>query len=452
MREWITPWALAAVCVIAPAACADGPGDIRWRTVLESTADGVCHAMTATDTGGYVVVGSVPRRTVASLYIAIVDADGRVVVERTVGNDVEVISGQSVARCPDGGYVIAGSRMSHAEMTARDLYLGKINADAVPQWQVTSGGALDDASRCVICTSDGGYAVAGESFSFGPYKMQVYLVRFDASGRRLWQKTYGGYLNDQALSLCETADGGFLLAGRTQSLGDQRDDVYLIRTDAAGGLLWQHALGGAGADSACHVEPTSDGGYIVAGTITPVPALDSDFYVVKLDAAFAIQWTNTYDAGDMETCQGLRRCRGGGYVLVGTKGTGMAADAWVVRIDSAGTRLWDAVCGGSAADSAVGILRCSDTGCTILGNTNSFGGFDRSAGYLTHTAPDVIAPADFDFNGAVNLFDFAIFAATWRAEPRQAGYNADCDIALDGDPVVNAADMAEFARHYLTER
>jgi hypothetical protein len=157
-------------------------------------------------------------------------------------------------------------------------------AYAVVKFAKTYGGTYDDRAFSVQQTSDGGYIVAGRTYSSGAGNGDAFLLKTDANGNIIWAKTYGGAYDDYALSVQQTSDGGYIVAGYTASFG-VGGDVLLIKTDAFGNLQWAKTYGGAYDDYALSVQQTSDGGYIVAGHIQPLD-LDGekDIILIKTDA------------------------------------------------------------------------------------------------------------------------------------------------------------------------
>jgi hypothetical protein len=148
----------------------------------------------------------------------------------------------------------------------------------------TYGGTNNDWSRSVRRTSDGGYIVAGRTGSFGAGGADVFLIKIDANGNISWAKTYGGTYSDEAYSVQQTSDGGYIVAGYTNSFGAGNTDFFLIKTDANGNVQWAKTYGGTNWDEAFSVQQTSDGGYIVAGRTASFGAGVEDFFLIKTDA------------------------------------------------------------------------------------------------------------------------------------------------------------------------
>jgi TolB-like protein len=148
----------------------------------------------------------------------------------------------------------------------------------------TYGGTSDDMARFVQQTSDGGYIVAGRTYSFGVGSYNIFFIKTDANGNIIWAKTYGGEFDDKASSVQQTSDGGYIVAGYTVSFGDGDWNIFLIKTDAKGNIQWAKTYGGTSYDEAFSVQQTSDGGYIVAGLTRSFGAGGADIFLIKTDA------------------------------------------------------------------------------------------------------------------------------------------------------------------------
>ena len=148
----------------------------------------------------------------------------------------------------------------------------------------TYWGTDDDGAYSVQQTSDGGYIVAGYTASFGASSWDIFLIKTDANGNIQWAKTYGGTDYDIAFSVQQTSDGGYIVEGVTLSLGAGGGDVFLIKTDADGNIIWAKTYGGTDLDWAFSVQQTSDGGYTVAGYTDSFGAGYGDIFLIKTDA------------------------------------------------------------------------------------------------------------------------------------------------------------------------
>jgi hypothetical protein len=163
------------------------------------------------------------------------------------------------------------------------MYLIKTDADGNELWSRTFGGTGHDFGESVQQTSDGGYIVAGLMDMFGAGGGDVWLIKTAANGDEVWSRTFGGSGRDEARSVQQTTDGGYIVAGVMDLLGAGGGDVCLIKTAANGDEVWSRTFGGSEADRASSVQQTSDGGYIVAGSTQSFKAAESDVYLIKTD-------------------------------------------------------------------------------------------------------------------------------------------------------------------------
>jgi hypothetical protein len=235
-------------------------------------------------------------------------------------------------------------------------------------WNQTYGGTSLDEARHLVQTADGGYALAGYTNSSGAGGYDSWLVKTDTSGNMQWNKTYGGTHSDFAFGLVQASDGGYALAGGTTSFGAGSGDAWLVKTDAAGTVQWNQTYGGADSDSARGLVQTSDGGYALAGR-TGSPPADYDFWLVKTDASGTEQWNQTYGGTNTDWAFAVVQMSDGGYVLAGytySLGAGNA-DAWLIRTDATGNIMWNQTYGGTKDDWALTLVQTADGGYALAG-------------------------------------------------------------------------------------
>jgi len=241
----------------------------------------------------------------------------------------------SVQQTSDGGYIVAGHKYS---LGAYDIFLIKTDANGNVQWAKTYGGTSYEEATSVQQTSDGGYIVAGWTGSFGAGGSDFFLIKTDANGNIIWAKTYGGTNNDSASSVQQTSDGGYILAGYTTSFGAGLSDVFLIKTDANGNVQWAKTYGGTNNDWAYSVQQTSEGGYIVAGTTRSFGVGSYNIFFIKTDANGNIIWAKTYGGTGGDEAYSVQQTSDGGYILAGrTYSFGAGTwDAFLIKTDADG--------------------------------------------------------------------------------------------------------------------
>jgi hypothetical protein len=237
------------------------------------------------------------------------------------------------------------------------------------------GGALDDEGYSVQQTLDGGYIISGYTESFGPGQRSVYLIKTDALGDTLWTKTYGGPYYDYGYFVQQTPDNGYIIVGATQYVQGGQFDVYLIKTDADGNMLWSRTYDGPDPghnDAGEFLQPTSDGGYIISGG---TERLDGyyDYYLIKTDGNGDIIWTKTYGAADVsETGREVQITSDGGYIVVGDSMGLTNHQVYLVKTDSLGNLLWTRSYGGSGFDWGHSVKETPDGGYIIAGTFNMY--------------------------------------------------------------------------------
>jgi uncharacterized delta-60 repeat protein len=273
----------------------------------------------------------------------------------------------------DGGYLIAGQTDSFGAGNS-DIWLLKLDADGATNWQKTFGGSNNDYGQSVQQTSDGGYIVAGYTYSYGAGSADIWVLKLDANGNSSWQKTFGGTSFEEVTDVKQTSDGGYIVVGSTYSFDAGGGDIWVLKLDANGTTNWQKSYGGGAEDGAMTVQQTSDGGYIVGGFASMGAGL-GDIWILKLNGTGIAEWQYTIGGADSDSVYSVLQTTDGGYLLAGnTLSFGASGyDIWLLKLNSNGTTNWQKTYGGSADEYAKSIQQTSDGGFIIAGNTASFG-------------------------------------------------------------------------------
>jgi hypothetical protein len=236
-----------------------------------------------TSDGGYIIAGMTDWGVYDDdVFLVKTDASGNTVWYDDKGFDDSDERAFSIRQTSDGGYILTGTTTQYD--SDGDVWLVKIGADGATTWYKHYGGSAADGGRTVRQTSDGGYIIAGSSASIGAGGSDFCLFKTDASGNLLWQMPYGGARDEWCFCGEQTADGGYILAGPTMSFGAGEVDYYLVKTDAQGNRLWERTFGGTGYDWCYSVQQTADGGYVLVGAANSYGAGSYDVYLVKTDA------------------------------------------------------------------------------------------------------------------------------------------------------------------------
>lgn len=344
------------------------------RTFGGNSGDGG-YSVQQTSDGGFIVTGPTDSYGAGSgdVYLIKTDADGDTSWTRTYGGG-SYDWGQSVQQTAEGGYIIACYTESYGAGFS-DIYLIKTDAEGDTSWTRTYGGWYFDEGYSVQQTADGGYIVAGSTSSYGSGSYDVYLIKTNTNGDTLWTRTYGGSNWDVGLSVQQTSDGGYIVAGFTESFGTGSGDVYLIKTNSDGGTSWTKTFGGGDWEKGFSVQQTSDGGYIVAGWTESYGAGYADVYLIKTNTNGDTLWTRTYGGNLEEKGYSVQQTADGGYIVAGpTESFGAgSADVYLIKTNANGDTSWTRNYGGSDWDEGRSIQQTFDGGYIVAGLTYSYG-------------------------------------------------------------------------------
>ena len=195
----------------------------------------------------------------------------------------------------DGGNILVGNCASRGE--GSDLFLIRTDSMGKCIWSRIWGGSAEDVGYFVQETRDGGFIVTGSTKSYSMGEEMLWLVKTDSSGNLSWDKTFGGFVSssgDGGWSVDETDDGGYIITGYTQSLGSGRKDLWLLKTDGQGAKIWDKTFGGREDDVGMSVLQSRDGGYIVAGRTASFIRGGDDIWLLKTDSLGEEQWNKTF--------------------------------------------------------------------------------------------------------------------------------------------------------------
>jgi hypothetical protein len=283
-------------------------GNANWFKVQFNDPSHVCHSVVPTYDGGYVTTGMTFNGGVSFFdpYIVKYDAAGNMLWEKVyaVFASFDDDFGYSIRETSDSGFIVAGYTRNFGA-GEQDALLIKTDSLANIIWQNSYGGSDTEFVYSNVQTTDDGFIMTGYTKSFGAGMQDVYVVRTLSNGSLAWSMTYGGAGADFGKSIQQAADGGFIIAGYTESFGSGLKDVYVIKIDSSGIVEWSKAIGGALNDEGMSVQQTSDGGYIVTGYTESFGSGLQDVYLIKLDSAgnSGCNETNAATIADTATTQ-----------------------------------------------------------------------------------------------------------------------------------------------------
>jgi len=342
----------------------------RWERNYGGGRDDEGYSVQQTADGGYIIVGYTDSYGNGDqVYLVKTNPFGDTLWTRTYGGPLGDL-GASVQQTSDGGYIITGSTTSFGAGNW-DVYLIKTDSTGSTLWMKTYGKASGDDGRSVQQTSDGGYIIAGGTYSAGS-STQVYLIKTNSSGDIRWTQEYGGTSEDESYSVRQTSDGGYIIAGTTASFGGGFQ-VYLVKTDSTGDTLWTRSYGGGADDRGRSVQPTTDGGYIIAG-MTWSFGVGSDVYLIKTNTTGDTLWTRNYGGSGWECSNSCQQATDGGYIIAGQTGSfSNAYQVYLLKINVRGDTLWTRTYGGADYEDGKSVQQTQDGGYIVTGYSNSFG-------------------------------------------------------------------------------
>lgn len=307
-----------------------------------------------------------------------------------------------VAPAKDGGFIAAGVSDYHATGDA-DLHVARLDAAGNIMWERRFGGRDFDYAATVAQDAGGGFFVAGAVRELKANRYDILLLKLDASGKREWERIYGGSREDTPVAMLPLADGGLALAANTSSRGRGKSDVWLMRLDKNGGILWERTFGGPQRDSVSAVAQTQNDGFILAGTTESFgPGVEKEsydpsyrftsrarpanFYVIVLDKTGNLVWERTYGGALIADNAVALTAAADGYALAGTAAwlpNGGSCDLRprnrirLTHIDAAGNVIWDNTYGADDRDeTAAGVSAAGGGGYLVAGTARPYGGGD----------------------------------------------------------------------------
>lgn len=296
-------------------------------------------------------------------------------------------NGYSIARCSAGGYITAGYTQSYSRSYA-DLWVVRITEEGQELWHQTYGGREWDEDTwsswtqgaigwfSIIECQAGGFAITGQTpyepglWEYGGPRNDLWLVRLDETGTMLWNQSYGGEGEDWGNEIIECSDGGFLIAGFTRSFDFHEGELLLIRYDQNGQELWHRYHGGPHKDSAYSVVECQAGGFAVVGyTKQNTQAEPADCWLLRVDEQGLLVWNRTY--GGLGDDQGFSiiECQNGGFAIAGYTDIDENRQMWILRTDTSGNPLWENTFGEADVDQGFALIEYSLGGYVLAGFT-----------------------------------------------------------------------------------
>ncbi len=393
-------------------------GEVELVKTFGGSGEETAQAIISTSDGGYAVLGftnsidgdiqnkSIP---VNDYWLLKFDAQGNLQWNNTYGGSKDD-RGQSLVQTSDGGFALTGYAMSDdgdgsLNNGFHDNWVLKVDAFGTLEWEKSFGFSGHDHSYDIIETQDGGLFFTGflditSARADGNTEKSNTLTRhgvgefwgtkIDATGELQWRGYFGGTNNDRSHAVVEAEDGGFVMAGFSESIDFDISntqgsyDFWLVKVDVPGNLLWERSFGGSGIDISYDIAKTLDGGYVITGNTFSTDGDvsnsngESDFWLVKVNHAGNMVWEHTYGGSGFDAAQAVIASKNGGYFIVGnSKSSDKDAnvnygenDIWLIKTDDLGNLVWQKSFGGTGLDFAFDIVENSDGSIILVGETS----------------------------------------------------------------------------------
>lgn len=397
---------------------AEGP-QLEWEKTIGGNDHDALKVIQQTEDGGYIIGGESfsgisgdksEGAVVNDYWIVKLNASGDIEWENTIGGDhYDWMAGME--QTADGGYILGGGSQSgiSGDKTEKhygygDYWVIKLNSTGDIEWQNTLVGQQFDIMHSVHQTADGGYILGGHSDSdISDDKSEnhigegdYWIVKLNSLGFIEWDNTIGGEKYDRLVSAKQIEDGGYILAGYSESgkTGDKSEpkqglyDYWILKLDGSGNIEWQNAIGGSGDDIVTCVEQTNDGGYVVGGYSNSGISGDKteecqglyDYWVVKLSSSGDIEWQNTIGGSQSDYLSEVLQTIDGNYLLGGSSNSGISGDKmsmpgngnyWLLKLNNTGGIIWQGIFGGTETDDFNSIQYTADGGFIMGGSSES---------------------------------------------------------------------------------
>jgi len=366
---------------------------ITWDKTFGGSSDDMGFSIIQTENGGYAIAGYtvLPRREKKDdwrsklgyiileksyrqdFWIIKLDKNGNMEWDETFGEE-EADVARSIIQTKDGGYAVVGSIWTKY-VRKRDFWLIKLGENGNKEWEKTFDKDEHDIAYSIIQTKDGGYAIAGGTGKRFWGEVNCWVIKLDAKGNVEWNNDFGEIGWDEIYSIIQTKDGGFIAAGSTWSKGAGRGDVWVVKLDRSGYLVWIKTFGGSDYDEARSIIQTEDGSYAIAGFTISEDTGDRDVWVIKLDKEGNKIWDKTLGGTSEDWANSIIQTNNGDYMVAGwTKSMGAGkTDVWIIKLNKRGDLVWDRAFGGSEDDEAHSIIQTEDGGYAVAGWTESKG-------------------------------------------------------------------------------
>ena len=356
---------------------------LSFCIAIGGSGDDYGYSITATSDGGIAIAGYTTSWGAGfkDIYVLKLDLQGNIVWTTVIGGSNDDVA-MSIAE-DRSNFLLIGGYTSSFGLGGGGMYFAKLNPSGNLMSNYTYGGGGNDWGYGIVSNYQNNYLLAGETVSFSTGLDDVYAILTDSNGNIIWTLSIGGNSLEgvkgwKRMNAITTSDSGFLIVAETRSYGAGNSDFYAIKITKNGNVQWSSVIGGSNSDEAYAATETPDGGYVIVGRTGSFGQGGYDIYVVKLDSLGNLIWSKAIGGPNNEEGWDVAPTYDNGYIIVGeTNSYGSGGyDVYLVKIDSLGNLQWTRTIGGPSDDHGRAILP-TNQGFVIAGATASFG----SGGY-----------------------------------------------------------------------
>ena len=393
-------------------------GEIEWQKTFGGSNDEIARAIIETSDKGYAIIGytnsidgDITDKTVTEndFWLLKLDSNGNIEWQKTYGGSGDD-QGRAIIQTSDGGYAITGpSKSADGDGSnnegQHDHWIVKLDAQGNIQWEKSHGFSGHDHSRSILQTNDGGYFIGGyldvtasgglgnETITTKHGVGEFWAQKLDATGNLEWRRYFGGTNNDRIFKVLQAHDGNYLLIGSSESEdfdinnGNGSYDVWVVKIDTKGIMLWEKSFGGSGIDSGHAAVKTNDGNYLIAGAAISTDGDisnsngNSDAWVIKINDSGELLWEKSFGGSGFDAAWAIDSGKGifSSFIIAGNSKSSNGDvttnngenDFWVLKIDTTGKLLFEKSLGGSGLDFAYGVIETFDQKIVVVGETES---------------------------------------------------------------------------------
>ena len=368
--DLLTPSTLENSIILSDNEAATSNCRLLFNATFGTSSDEAASSLIQVASGGFAIAGTMfGKGHAADYWLVRTDQSGSQLWNRSFDAG-QTENCKSVIECDDGGFALFGITRAN-QPSSVDYWLVRTDADGNHLWNTTFGTESADEGYDIIQCSDGGFVMVGCYTNSITNDLDYLMIKADQDGNHQWNFTYGGSDDDCCYSVLETSDNGFVLLGTFGNGTDE--DVSIVRVAENGNYLWNHTYGGSLVDTAYDIISVREGGYCITGTTESFGSTGSDLWVLRIEDDGTLLWNQTYDGviGD-DDGQSLTEMNDGGFAIVGDINIGGDTMIWLLRTSDIGSLLWNTTY-GTPGDSPESIVSIEEGGMAIAAVTSDIG-------------------------------------------------------------------------------